>query len=122
MVYRSTGRSYFSRPLKKVQKPTKKSAKLLFFALFATVCKNHNRVAEPAGACQYFTGRVFNGIERASFCFGFHMSCSRLPADFQILVAAKKSKNKQKNMTDFTLKEKFLWLRLTNMSSILEVC
>ena len=50
------------------------------------------------------------------------MSSSRLPADLQILVAAKKNKNKQKNVTNFILKEKFAKLRLTNLSNISEMC
>ena len=91
LVYRPSGHILFFRPLTFGQKPTKKSAKSLFFALFATVCKNLNRVAEPAGTGQYFTSRDSNGIERASFCFGDHMNNPRPPADQRISAVAKNS-------------------------------
>jgi len=74
-----------------VQKPTKKSAKSLFFALFATVCENYNRVAEPAGTGKYFTEGLFNAIQRASLWFGAHTSISRPPATTKSLAAAKNS-------------------------------
>ena len=91
LVYRPAGRVPFVRPLVLGQKPTKKSAKSLFLALFATVCENHNRVAEPAGTGQYFTEGLFNAIQRASLCFGVHTSISRPPATTKSLVAAKNS-------------------------------
>ena len=50
------------------------------------------------------------------------MSPLRLPADFQILVVDKKREKKQKNVSNFFLKQKFLQLRVTNVSNISEVC
>ena len=49
------------------------------------------------------------------------MSPPLLPADFQILVVDKKREKKQKNVSNFFLKQKFLQLRFTNVSNISEV-
>ena len=93
-----------------------------FWLIFWVLFQNLSWAAQPAGTIQYFTERVSNTIETSKYTFGDRMSPLRLPADFQILVVDKKREKKQKNVSNYFLKQKFLQLRFTNVSNISEVC